>query len=107
MCIKKYKALPVEGQYLISSNYTDQGRVLSLRRNFTVLDSTPYQGDRWLTLEKKLAPTVHDPYRKSRYFEASSSTFPNNKISVEITDQSLFDLDSRNYERFVIRKFDN
>ena len=45
-------------------------------------------------------------YRENRVFEASSSTFPNSEISVEITDQILFDLNSWNDEKSVIQNFD-
>ena len=48
---KKYKVLPVEGQKLNSNYETDQGRVIIRRRTFTVLDRTPNQGYRRLTLE--------------------------------------------------------
>ena len=51
ICSEKYKGLPVEGQYLNSSNETDQGQALILRRTFTVIDRTLYQGYRRLTLE--------------------------------------------------------
>ena len=49
--LQEIKALPEGGQRLNYNDGTDQGQVLILRRNFTVLNRTPYQGYRRLTSE--------------------------------------------------------
>ena len=78
--------LTAEGQKLNSRYYTDQGRVLIHRRNFTVLDRTPNQGYRRFTLKSAstqqstvLTEKAGSPNLPLQLFQKdSSSTLPNN-----------------------------